>query len=218
VLHEFWRGLSSSEIILLLWISGPNPMPHFIPVSRPLARWLPTPASTYIVDCRENIREGIDIAERTMTQFAAIRRNRSLRRFWTIMRCLGLLALPLYFLIGGGSSIDLFANADSTVMEKTLAGAWLLAIFTIAAVIFPTAYKLPVRPTDHALIERITSGFSLNRWCGVVWCLTIVLTGRAWGAIPSGIFGAVVSVVALLIGKSLLATLVVRSYRKADSE
>src|SRR5260221_12275569 len=27
VLHEFWRGLSSSEIILLLWFSGSNPEP-----------------------------------------------------------------------------------------------------------------------------------------------------------------------------------------------
>jgi hypothetical protein len=218
VLHEFWRGFSSSEIILLLWVSGPNPTPHFIPVSRPLTRWLPTPATTYLVDCRENINEGIDVSEQAITQFAAIRKNRSLRRFLSIVGCLGLSALPLYFFFIGGSSADPAANADSAVIEKTVIGAWLVLIFTLAAVIFPTAYKLPARATNHPRIERITAGFSLNRWCGVVWCLTTILTSRAWGAIPSGIFGAVVSVVANLIGKSFLANLVLRSYRKADSE
>jgi len=94
VLHEFWQGLSSSEIILLLWISGPNPTPHFIPVSRPLTRWLPTPATTFLVDCRENINEGVDVVEQVITRFGSIRRNRSLRRFWTIVGCLGLFALP----------------------------------------------------------------------------------------------------------------------------
>ena len=69
VLHEFWQGLSSSEIILLLWISGPNPTPHFIPVSRPLTRWLPTPATTFLVDCRENINERVDVVEQVITRF-----------------------------------------------------------------------------------------------------------------------------------------------------
>ena len=218
VLHEFWRGLSSSEIILLLWISGPNPTPHFIPISRPLARWLPTAATTYLVDCRENINEGVDVAEQVITQLDSIRWNRRLRRFWTIAGCLVLFALPLYPLLSGASSADASANTDSVAMTKTLIGAWLVLVCTIAAVMFPAAYKLPTRATNHPLIDRITSGFSLNRWGGLVWFLTVALTGRAWGAVPSGIFGAVVAIVANLIGKSLLGNLVIRSYRRADSE
>jgi hypothetical protein len=218
VLHEFWRGLSSSDIIVLLWFSGSNPGPHFIPVTTALSKWLPTRATTYLIDCRNNANDAVDIAEQAICQFPAIRRNRSLRRFWTIVGCLGLFILPMYFILTSGDPSDPVAKAQFVDHIKMLGNAWLVIIFAVAAVIYPSAYRLPGRTTNLTRNQCLTAGFSLARWGAVVWCLTLILTGTAWGAIPSGIFGAINALITALIGESLLKKLVARSYRKADTE
>jgi hypothetical protein len=212
VLHEFWRGLSSADIILLLWCSGPDPAQHFIPVPRSLARWLPTEATTYLVDCREGIDLGIRTAEVSIKEFSAIRRNRSFRRFWILLVALLLILIPGWMFMTWNNPTG-FSETDVENL-KQLAGAWIIIIFIFVIVVYPS-YKLPSTILSRRL-RLLTYGFGLKRWGGMVWCLTVLCSGFALGAISSGMLGAVTAIVAGFIGESILNKLVARSYQRSE--